>query len=70
MIAILLIRKKLMMSMKSVYVVDHSNRNICFCMIINGSFHIDHGQIIYLEKVCPVQKGHRQVTLGNSKEFI
>jgi hypothetical protein len=42
-----------------------------FCMLINGSgFRIDDGQIIYLEKACPVQKGHRQITLGNSKEFI
>jgi hypothetical protein len=37
-IAMLLIRKKLMMSMKSIYVVDHFNHNMCFCMLINGSF--------------------------------
>jgi hypothetical protein len=54
-----------------IFLICHFNRNMWFCTLINGSgFRIDDGQIIYLEKACPVQKGHRQITLGNSKEFI
>jgi len=54
-----------------IFFIYHSNRNMSSSMFINGSsFHINHGQMIYRKKVCPVQKGHRQVTLRNSKECI